>query len=313
MLGADYELMKESGTGVLARFYIAAVVIIGILAISILSIRYAMMMLFHIWEVEVLLSFFLSALYILIYIFLINTFSKRGSKSADHFFTVSNISRFGFVAFMGFLISKPVEVWFADNEIEQAVATYKTTLCQNYSRRVNDLYVADIDKLKKRQAYYHRQENSFHTGNLAAETGILNREISAIEQKKTETINAACEEISRATFFIYRVKTVSQHISCWLLCFVLTVLFLLPGYLIYSISGDDRYFTIKKAKEESFILSQYQAFQEEYSKLFQQRYGMNIRHYSNYADPPFNTRKKGDNNYRPQADFFKRYHHENRS
>ena len=83
LIGAEYELMHQSGESVLKKFYFAAILILSIMIISFLSIFYAVELLTHIVLVEIILSTFLSILFALIYIFLINTFSKEKNSSVS--------------------------------------------------------------------------------------------------------------------------------------------------------------------------------------------------------------------------------------
>src|SRR4051812_7490047 len=96
LLGGEYELMRRAGTSVLAKFYVTSVLIIGILALTWISIRYAIDLLFHSMFVEISLAVFFALLFACIYIFLINTFTKERRKARNRFINASNLVRLGF-------------------------------------------------------------------------------------------------------------------------------------------------------------------------------------------------------------------------
>ena len=124
LLGGEYDLMQKAGGTVLFKFYLSSVIILFIAFVSFVSIVYAIELLFHAIIVEVLLSTFLSLLFLLLFIFIVNTFTKDARQRK--LLNLSNITRLGFVMFIGFIISKPIEAFLYRHTIETDIVQHKT-------------------------------------------------------------------------------------------------------------------------------------------------------------------------------------------
>lgn len=314
LIGAEYHLLERSGSSSLLKFYISAITIVIIMVLSLCSIFYAMELLFHMMHVEILLATFLSLLFGFIYIFLLNTFSKQvlKDKSANNTragrmrISLSDIVRTGFVILMAFLLAKPIEVYVFRAKLDRQVEVYKTSLLNEYRNRIQALEKPGIEKLEAKLQYYTRQLANYRSAQLQTAAEGLQRELAVIKRQQEEELHLAADRINRSDFFLYRVKKVTGYQS-WLLTIGVIFLFLLPGYLIYSIGNDDRYYQLKKEWEENIVRTEYSNFEKAYSTIFKERYGLDLQYYSKFKDPPLNKlpEKKGD--YRPETDFFKKF------
>ena len=161
LIGAEYDILKKSGSASLSKFYIAAITIIVILLISICSILYAMELLFHMIHVELILSIFVSLLFVFIYVFLLNTFSKNIFKPNHdkkqnvwlRRIKLSDMIRTGFVVFIAFLISKPVEVFIFQNELMEKVKVHRLDIVSKYNEKLSKLNGHDILKIESSITY----------------------------------------------------------------------------------------------------------------------------------------------------------------
>lgn len=155
LVGAEYQMMKQSGSLVLRKFYLSAVSIVVIIIISACSIFYGIDLLVHNYMVELLLSIFISILFGFMYIFLMNTFAKESYVKSKSVASFSNITRMGFVMFMAFIISKPIEIWWMQNAMNATVREYKKALLAEHTAHINRIYQEDIDRLtnEKREGY----------------------------------------------------------------------------------------------------------------------------------------------------------------
>ena len=314
LLGAEYELMRQAGGTVLLRFYLASVTILAIAVISFLSVAYAIELLFHSVLVELFLSVFLSLLFLVMYIFLINTFTKQSFVKGDHtpetlkakkHWNLSNLSRIGFVVFMGFILSKPVEIFCFRKLLEEDLIHYKEQMIQVHAAKVNTLFARDEKKLTgDKQRYAALDRDSLFKKDIER----LTMALDSVGEKKMTLIATANDRIEKSSFFIFRVRqTTSNYWASWIICLLLIALYLLPGYLIYSISRDDEYFRMKSSKERAKVEKAFQAFAEKYAMTFREKFGHTTRYYSVYLDPPFNTVRKPDLQYKPSEDFFSKY------
>jgi len=335
LLGAEYQIMREAGGNVLKRFYLASVAVVIVVIVTFLSIRYAIELLFHIPLVEIVLSLFISLLFCVLYIFLINTFSKRpisgqitdetlneekneadatteeskGSIAKLPFnrdiLTLTNISRTGFIIFMGFILSKPLEIFFVRDTLDDKVELYKKQLIESHREMVTTLYSTEFNKIS-REIEQKKLLNRYHE--YDQEMAQLRESQQALSEKQESILQNANDRIERNSFFIYRVRlTVSHYSIAWFICFMVLILFLLPGYLIYSISHQEEYYKMKIAMEREIIEKSWKQFNDQYSSFFEKKYGYKTSFFSVYEDAPFNTIRKSIPPYKSQEDFFDRW------
>jgi hypothetical protein len=309
LIGAEYELMHKSGGTVLKKFYISAVFIVFIMLISFLSIFYAVELLTHIPIVEIIISTFLSILFVFIYILLINTFAKeKNTPTTKSFFVFSNISRVSFVLFMAFLLSKPIEIFFFKKSLDKDVEQYKQNLLSEHIIKTNEIFATDLLILQDRIQDLNKQNEIYNSAVLASEISSLRIKVDSIEMNKIQMTQFANAKIQTSGFFIFRIKQVyKKHPISWLICFAIIILYGIPVLLVFSISANAKYFELKKTYERDMIQKEYSAFSEKYSTLFQNNFGLTIHFYSKYKDPPFNTILKENHTYKPSKDFLSKY------
>lgn len=314
LLGAEYEMMRRSSSNVLLKFYVSAVALILILIISILSIFYAMKLLFHMVHIEVLMSCFISLLFVFIYVFLLNTFSKESTNTNENHryfkqkhISLANIVRISFIVLMAFLISKPVEVYLFQRKLENNVLDYKESILRSYSVAVNRLDSAEEQKLINSIRIHEQQLINYSSQNLLDVLVRENDAWSRIKTKRTGILGQAALKVNQSDFFIYRVQMVSRQPLAWVVCVLIISLFLLPFILISTIPADDEYYKTKKANELDMIIEEYSAFLRKYALLFQRRYDLKIEHFTVFEDPPINKRRKAKPAFKSQTDFLSKY------
>ncbi|MCF3110252.1 DUF4407 domain-containing protein [Niabella sp. CC-SYL272] len=283
LLGAEYDLMRSSG--ILKRFYVAALLIVMILLLTCLSIFYAIELLFHSVAVEIALALFFSLLFICIYIFLLNTFSKEDRKQKKKL-NCSDFIRIGFIAFMGFLIAQPLIILLYAAPLSADVARYKEQLLKTHRTQIIGLTEKETKKLVTRYHYYQQQKQRSQTTTYDEQIDRIDRSLQVMQAKARALEFTATHTIAANSFFLYRIKKVNGgYAFSWLWAIIIVALFMLPALLIYAISGEDHYYQQKKALERKLITDAYHAFTEHYKKLWQH----SVTIFSRYIDPPFNT------------------------
>lgn len=302
LLGAEYSLMEN--TGVLNRFYLSSLIIFIILLITGVSIFYAIELLFHNVTVEAFLSTFLSLLFVCIYIFVLNTFTKEDRPARNKWLNASNLIRTGFVAFMGLLVAQPLLVLLFSARLENDVQQYKQTMLDQHAQKIDQMFDADIRKLEQRQMYCQEQDKIMNSHSYEAELDIIGNKIAGLEEKSNNLKVAASVTIGRNSFFLYQIRHLNKKYPwAWLITFLIVFLFLLPGYLIYSISRQADYYMLKKAKEKQLIENAYNSFLNHYHALFNN----SIEIFSRYEDPPFNKKRKSPPAVASEEDFLNKY------
>ena len=299
LLGGEYDLMQKAGGTVLFKFYVSSVIILLIAAISFVSIAYAIELLFHVIIVEILLSTFLSLLFVLLFIFIVNTFTKDARQRK--LLNFSNITRLGFVMFIGFIISKPIEAFLYRDTIKTDIEYHKAALVKEHSLKIDQLFAHDLSKLEA-------ERNKYTSLGFGGEVLKADQQLAFINQKKKDLAAVSAFRIEQGAYFIYRIKLISgKYPGNWLISLAVVILFLLPVFLIYSISSDEEYFKRKHAQEKRMVERAYKAFTQKYAELFFSAYGLELEFYSKYEDPPFNTLLKKRPVCRSANDFHERY------
>lgn len=305
LLGGEYDLMQKAGGSVLFKFYLSAITIVFIACISFVSVQYAVKLLFHSFLAEILLSLFLSSLFVLLFIFIVNTFTKDARRRK--LFNPSNVTRLGFVMFLGFIISKPIEAFLFRDAIQGSVERHKAELIKDHDEKIAKLFAPDLVKLSNEKARY---ENLNAAGGFKAEISRIDQQVSLIDQKKKDLAAVSTFRIEQGAYFIYRIKVISwKYPGAWVISFFVIVLFLLPVGLVYSLSSDEEYFKRKHVQEKKMVEAAYNAFTQKYTEIFLAKYALPLEFYSKYEDPPFNTVLKKPPVCRSANDFHERFAH----
>lgn len=307
LMGAEYDIMQQAGAGVLGKFYFASICIVIILFLSVGSIRYAIDLLFHDIPTEIILSVFFALLFACIYIFLINTFSKEQRPAKSKLFSLSNIIRVSFIVFIAYLVAQPLAIAALGRKLEQQTDQYKASVLQKHLDTINAFYTTDLDKLQQRKKYCQQQRTSFAIRFFDTELNAIETAINSINDKENNMAAEARRKIEGSSFFLYRIQMGTHHFQSWLLIAFVVLLFVLPGYLIYSISSDDAYYALKKDYEKNIIVQGYNDFELQYKKIFLENYGVTVELFSRFEDPPFKHTRKIPSSPGTMDDFFKKY------
>lgn len=302
LIGAEFHLMRDAG--VLRRFYVSSILVLLICLVTAVSVFYAIALLFHTLPIELTLSAFFSLLFVCIYIFLINTFAKA-KRVNTKLLNASNVIRIGFIIFMAYLIAQPLLTLLFSAQLETAVAAYRTRLLDHHLEQIDNLSRKELSGLRAKREYYYHQQQAFSTDYYDRTIAKLDSSLKAVANKSARLKNEAAQTISRNSFFLFRILQVyRQYPIVWLLSLFVIVLFVLPGYLVYSISSANEYYVLKKQQEYDLVLSAYTDFLEQYPLKSEVAII-----FSRYEDPPFNQVRKQAPEPLPAAEFFQKYLH----
>jgi hypothetical protein len=311
LIGGDYYLLAGASTTVMRKYYLAAVSLILIMLLSVASIVYAMEMLIHQPIIEGILTIFLVSLFACIYIFLLNTFSKD-AKSIGSIFSSANCIRFFFLAFMAFLISRPLATYFLVNQLNDKMMGYKQNLIKRHNTKLNSFYGNELSDLSRIQQTLSLQLALFPSPSLAEELGETTDKILGLQSEKTQIENIANAQIQNANFFLYRLRLSFNHILSWLTTIIVVSLFLAPAYLIYSIDSHDVYYEQKKNRDNAMVRSEFQEFSDSYRKMFMEKWALDVTYYTVFEDAPFNQSRKKDPDLQTSEQFLDKFFNRNR-
>ncbi|SJZ62737.1 DUF4407 domain-containing protein [Sediminibacterium ginsengisoli] len=303
MIGIDYDELRRSADKNLDRFHWAAIFVAVILMLSLFSVYYAFELMFHKWYVQFLLSLFFSLMFGIIYVLLLQTISKKplGQKQG-RWFNVPNLLRGGFILFIGFLLSKPVEIFILSMPLDKDIARYRQELNISFEQQTKKIYAADIARLQMRQSIAKNLGNEDDLQQLSVR-------IRALELQQSRAIQNASARISGSPFFLERVRLAAKHYrSSWVICLVILILFFTPALLVYTVSSNNRYYIGKNEAEEALVMTHYLRFRDLYTKNFLERYNLSgISFYETHTDPPFRNHRTKAPGCDSQKDFFNRF------
>lgn len=301
LLGAEYQLVRD--TGILKRFYLSALLIIIILMLTWVSIQYALDLLFHTFIIELSLAIFFCLLFLSIYIFLLNTFAKE-NRGRKRILNISNIIRIGFVVFMGVLVAQPLVILLYADKLTPEVGIYKQLIFAKHKEQVTALTKDETEKLLIQKARYTGQKQKSGTQVHDSDIYKIENKLQSIHDKAASINHSAQVAIEQNSFFLFRISTVNrQYPLSWVFSLFIVLLFLLPGYLIYTIPSQHEYFSLKKAREKELITVAYAEFRTRYTLLFQTP----LEIFSRFEDPPFNTTRKQLPTSASMKEFFQKY------
>lgn len=299
LLGAEYQLLREAG--LLRRFYTCALLIVATMACTWMGIEYAINLLFHNTFVEIGLAVFFSSLFVCMYIFLLNTFSKEQS-GGNRWKSLSNGIRTGFVAFIGFLIAQPLIILVYAGSLALDVSAYKEKLTHAHFAKIDALTGTEWKKLalERQRLEALGVTSASHRRDLQRVDSLR----SSLQQKTNLLKQSAAASIQQSGFFLFRVESVNRHHPiAWLVTAVIVAVFLLPGYLVYTISGQHDYYQVKKEREKKLVLAAYHRFADRWISLLPEPTAI----FSRFEDPPFNQQRKQRALPASLTDFLRKY------
>ena len=304
LIGIDYDKLKNTSERNVNRFFVAAMFVVGILALSFTSVYYAFELMFHVWYVQIVLSLFFSLMFGVIYVLLIQTFSKQAlAQKRRSRLNASNILRGAYILLIGFLISKPIEILALSIPLQKDIENYKRKLNDSFESQTNTIYAPDINKLQSRIAAY--QSISGTESYLSQ----LSDQLNKIEAQKQTEIDQAGDRIDHSKFFLQRINYATKDYPVsWVICVVIVAIFFVPAVLVYAISSNNKYYSNKKKDEHERILNHYLSFRTVYTQAFIDHLGLaGVEFYESHTDPPFRTERIPAPACDSETDFFNRF------
>lgn len=202
--------------------------------------------------------------------------ARRGAR------IVSLTLRGLFMIGLAFFLSAPLATAVFKESGERIAAQYRTTL----RTELEGLSTAQLARIKQQRAAASASGDDASVMQLAS-----------AEKKFTQETERRIAALKHNRFFIKRIQELYRiDPRTWLLTVVISVLFVLP-ILLKTLAvnrGDHR--VLVRAHETDLIEGAFDAFREEYHRLFKE-HGLVVSWQSTYLDPPFNTVPPG----RPEA------------
>lgn len=306
--GEDQRIIKHCRhKGIQDRFALIGCIAHLVGLFSFLSCFYSFDMLFDNAYLALPVSLFFGWMIYNIYEVLLSTLAKPvlKQKYEDVIKYLSYSLRIGCIVFFAVFISKPLEAWiFAPQlsaRVEQMKANELAVAEKRLSARFDDKSAA-LNRIIGQKEQLHYPE---------ADILPYRRQLLMIAQDKAEALYKIALVLGGADYFIQRVQLLSGSgifALSWLVTAAMATLFLLPVYLKWSIKSETPYLRAKEAVYKGKVEAHYAEFKALYSRLFKEKYGLEITFAERYLDPPYNTQRPTDQReYKDENDFFKRY------
>jgi hypothetical protein len=308
LIGLEFEILSSSNTNVIILFLLTSISLIFVVLLTFISIEYAFEFIFNNFYVDLFLSIFISYLFGNIYVFLIHTISKDtvSKNIKKRFLSVSNISRIGFIVFIAFIISKPIEVYLLQKQIDPIVESYKLNIINKSNKVFQNLYEEKFEDIDN-EIYSEKVENEARMIEQSPKLISLIKKKNQYEEELQNLIINNQNEILNSNFFITKIKILSSSfILSWVICIIIIIVFLMPVYFLYKINSNHDYYINKSNYERNLIDDEYINFKKEYSKIFLKKYGIQVSYYETYLDHPYKTLKKSQTS-KDQSDFINKY------
>ncbi len=308
LIGVEYALASDTKTSTKGKLYLTCCFIVLNAFLSLLSMYYAFDNLFESVFIGLLLALFFALLFFNLYVFLVQTFSKNSrtyetKKIGIH---LSNVTRIGFVLFIGFIVACPLYVLVSEKSIASNIQLYKQELIHTFNTKNTILHNNEIKRIDEEIIRYNLQAR------LKIPVAETNLKESKIKRQQEDEIHSSenirvADEINTSIFFLKEIQVgLVQYKMSWLIIALVLFLFALPVFLVQSISSKNEYFIKKTESEKRLILFHYEKFKENYSSIFK-RFDLDKSFHENYIDPPFNTIKPPELESLSQDDFIKTF------
>lgn len=307
LIGIDLDVLEETANNNFKKFTLTGLLVIAIFVISFASVFYAFELMFKMWYAEVLLSIFFGLMFFNIYIFLIQTFSKEVLPASlkFKFFNLSNIFRIGFVLFLGYLIAQPIKIFFLRKPLDNQISGYKELLFKQSNKNNEAIYSEDLIRLKNAKTQYVSFSKNDEINKYLLE---IDESINEMEQNINQSNIDISKKLEGSNFITKRIEYANNYKVSKLIDLIILIIFSLPLLLIYSISGESKYYALKKEMDREHVLSHYNLFKKQYQKTLMKKYALKVvDYYEPFEDPPFNTKKKVEPDFSTQNDFFNKY------
>ncbi len=308
LIGTELELLSNSESNVIILFLLSSLCLIISIIITFLSIEYAFEFIFHNFFIDLFLSIFISYLFGNIYVFLIHTVSKDtiSKNIKKSFISLSNISRLGFIIFIAFIISKPIEVYLLQRKIEPVIESYKLSIINKSNSVFQSLYAEKLKNIDY-EIYKVKVENDARMIQQSPKLISLLTKKNDYEIELQNLIDNNTNTIKNSNFFITKIKFLSStFFISWIICIIIIIIFLLPVYFLYKINSNHDYYISKSNYERNLIENEYKIFKKEYSKIFLNKFSTDISYYETYLDHPYKTIRKAQAS-KNQSDFINKY------
>ena len=273
LIGIDYSLLKQCDSRTQNDYLLVGILVLFNCFIT----AYSAVYLFDLLLDSVLVKLVLSALFVFIYSniyrFTLITvpFASHPSQKVNYKPLKKHGFQYLFLLFMALIVSKPIELKHYETAISPYIVHHKSELHQSFTQNLQALYSDRIDFLLN-EIEAIQSDGELLGVNVKQEKKSLEEEILMLKREKNQTLQVFSLKIEASSFFLYRLKVLTQHFpfSWWLTC-ILCVLILLPYYMLnvfqnqYANLHQNQEKNIVQREKNIALLRKAQLYQDNYS------------------------------------------------
>jgi len=281
--GDDVNIIAQCDKTTKNRFTAIGLLVAVIFIICFISCFFAFTHLLQNLWFGILIGLFFAGMITNIYLFLLYTLSKSGfpyipNKTA-RFISVS--IRLIFIAFIGIIVSKPIESLVFSDQLKKDIIIFKSEKLEKYTLRTNNF----IDKeIKAYQKLLEGSNDPFY------------HKLIENKKKKKAILLASMEKlIENSNYYIQSIIILNhKYPISWLITTIIIIMFMIPTYLKIYIDKNSIFYRTKHKIESSLVSYEYEQFKNFYNRIFIKKYELDYKFTEHYSDAPFNTQRKKD-------------------
>ena len=280
--GEDPYILSECSKKTRVNFSIIGVFVISILIITGVSFTYGVYELLESYYFGIAIGLYFAFVILLLYLFILYTLTKNvlPKNEGSRIGKIGSYGiRFGFLVFLGVIVSQPIEYSLFSDEVDLLLYENIVKEIEIRNQKLNNEYVL---KLKENQSL-----------NLSSE--LINNDIIRFQNDKKERLRNFIDYQYSRNFFIRKMilmDTSKETWYIWVFSSVFIIVFISPIVIKSRITLNSDYYENKKRIQNKLVLGHYDSFVKEYNKLLDTNFGaLNLSWQTKYQNPPFNTIK----------------------
>ena len=266
LAGEDFASYTQCLPKTKRRLLFIGVVVLIIFILCFLSILEAFSELFASVWLGIVCGLFFGWVVTNSYLLLIHTLAKNllvpeqiKSKSSMSYYI-----RIATVMFFALVVSKPIEHFLFQRNVQTELTIYKSKKIQELESSVRNSYsrkLQDVTTEAAKSAMIHEMNNT-----LARKRAL----------------------IADANFYIHSIRMLTNKSWVWVVTLALMAVFIYPIYLKRAIEPDSAYYSMKRERQLHIIESEYKRFKKEYKLALSHFTDEQLEFVEVYTDPPFN-------------------------
>lgn len=292
LAGVDTRLVSALPEPVIVRYSRMGGGMVIVLLLSSLSILFAGTQILGSFLGGVFLAVFFSVVvYNFIRLSVVSAEPFDRERKREFSYLLSIVSRFAFLIFLSFFISKPLEGLLFYPLVVKETNAYKPEFMDAMMLKFEASVAPELGEMEKlikqlEQDYQLRQnpDDLNRLNQIKEEREFIQTSLVSTREKWTL-------ELASQPMFLRGVLLLNaKYPFVWIISVLVAVLFVLPVFL--RMQDREGYFALTQEQAKRKIEYEYKRFKENYSRILSSIAGEPIEYYEPYLDPPYNTRKR---------------------